>query len=183
MVSNSSARQFLCSFYFKKFIFSSTFRSTMVCHVLGNIICFRSYARGNAMVGGIQRVATCVHLWQQGCCDTAQHISTLSFPAKEGMVIQKGPAPVSANHQRYRSVAEVGKHEARGKHQRGKQDLTQRGEQIYLMLFFSCSVLPQTRTSFLLSSRPFFLALASQEQECSSVLSPMPSNLLNKYFS
>lgn len=96
-----------------------------------------------------------------------------SFPAQDGMVVQKGPAPASAHQERCCSTAEVGKHKARGKHQRGKQDLTQRGEKINLMMFSSCS-------SSQLSCRAFFLTLACQEQKHSSVLSPMPSNPLNK---
>jgi len=148
------------------------FRSSMICSVLGIIFCLRLYARGNAMVAEIQRAAAWVHLWQQGCHDTIQHMSTslLLCSGRNG-----GPERPSNRNCRSGKMLEVGKNEARGENQRGKQDLTQKGEQITLLLFSYCS-------SFLLSSMPFFSTLASQDQQCSSVPSTTPCNLLNKDF-
>lgn len=70
---------------------------------------------------------------------------TLSFPSQEGVVVQKGPAPGTAAQE---SMVAGGKHKARDKHQTGKQDLTQRGEEIKSMLLASYS-------SLFLSSRLF----------------------------
>lgn len=96
------------------------------------------------MIGGIEIDATWAHLWQRDCHGTAP----LYFPSQERVVVQKGPAPGTAAQQRCCSMVVVGKHRARGKHQTGEQNLTQRGEEINSMLFFSHS-------AFFLSSRPF----------------------------
>lgn len=153
------------SFYLPKFLFSSMFRIAMVCHALGIVLYRRSYVRGNTMMNMGSSLAARL-LWYKAAY---QHC-LLPLLRREKKPVQKSPATGTADEERCCRTAEAGKHEARGKHQRGER------KDVHKLIWWC----------FL----PLFLLIAFQAlllNSCFSrylsTLSPMSSNLQSKVFS
>lgn len=137
LVSNSSARQILCSFYLPKFLFSSTITNTTVCRALGTTLCLRSYARKchdsrNAKTCPLGSSLAARLSWY----NTAhQHLSP-SLP-------RKGWCSRKVQHQelQIRNDAAAQWRQGSTRHRASiKEESTHRSEQINLMLF--SSILP-----------------------------------------
>lgn len=134
--------EFLCSFYLPKFLFCSTFTSTFLClysgdHLLPQIRCQEKCHD--------KRNTERCHLGPPLAARLSWYRALSRSPLRKGWWSRK------AQHQELQPRKAWwlgGKHKARGKHQTGKQDLTQRGEEIKSMLFASYS-------SLFLSSRLF----------------------------